>query len=154
YAEIFKTLMKETKSLSIIVNPKPSVLNIRNTISAVPGTDMADMFTADDSTKQNHKLLNYLQDGAAMNVAGKVNANLWKKLNEKAIDVLTTFAGESMTAEDITKMKTLATDWTDSLGGQVACSFSIDPNSKPPFAIKYIIEIKDIEKFNKVIEEG
>ncbi|MBA7660180.1 hypothetical protein ES703_68180 [subsurface metagenome] len=154
YAEIFKTLMKETKSLSIIVNPKPSVLNIRNTISAVPGTDMADMFTADDSTKQDNKLLAYLEDEAAMNAAGKVNKHLWKELYKKGIDLLTTFAGESMTAENIAKMKTLATEGIDCLGGQVACSFSIDPNSKPPFAIKYAVEIKDADKFNRVLDQS
>lgn len=154
YAEIFKTLMNEAKSLSIIVNPNPSVLNIRNTISAVPGTDMAEMFTADDSTKQDNKLLAYLEDEAAMNLAGKVNANLWKKLNEKGIDLLTTIAGESMTAENTAKMKTLATEGIDCLGGQVACSFSIDPNTKPPFAINYAVEIKDADKFNRVLDQS
>lgn len=154
YVGILETLMNEAKSFGITINPKPSVLNIRNTISAVPGTDMADMFTADDSTKQDNKLLAYLEDGAAMNLAGKVDKHLWKELYKKGIDLLTTFAGESMTAENTAKMKTLATEGIDCLGGQVACSFSIDPNSKPPFAIKYAVEIKDADKFNRVLDQS
>ncbi|MFB0525526.1 MAG: hypothetical protein ACETVZ_08275, partial [Phycisphaerae bacterium] len=60
YAGVLEVLMKETKSLNVTVEPQPDVLNIASTISALPGTEMADMFTADTPARQN-TLLNYLE---------------------------------------------------------------------------------------------
>ena len=154
YVGILETLMKETQSLSIAINPKPNVLNITKTISAVPGTDMAKMFAADTSTEQENKLLGYLEDGAMMNFGIRMNSPFWKKLNVKGIDLLSTIAGESMSTEDIAKMKTLAINVIDCLGGPVACSISIDAKNKPPFAIKYVIAVKDTGKFNQLTEEA
>jgi len=154
YANILKTLMKETKSVSLTVRPKPSVCNLTVTTSAVPGTDMANMFVADASAEQENKLLMYLKDGAMMNFGFKINTPFWEKLYLKSIDLLATIAGESMTTDDIAKMKKLTTDWINCLGGPIACWFSIDAKSKPPFAFKYVIEVKDADKLNKVIEEA
>jgi hypothetical protein len=154
YAAIFETLMKETKSLSFTIRPRPNACNLSFSVSAVPGTEMANMFATDTSMVKENRLLGYLEDGAMMNFAGKMNTPLWKKLNLKSIDLLTAIAGEAMTAEDITKMKAMATDMFSALGGPVVFSFFIDANSKPPFALKYALEVKDADKFNKVIEEA
>jgi len=153
YVSIYETLMKETQYLSIAINPKPNVLNITKTISAVPGTDMANMFVADTSADQKNKLLGYLEDGAMMNFGFKINSSFWKQLNIKSIDLLSTIAGESMTVEDISRMKTLAAEVTDCVGGPIACSASIDTKTKPPFVAKYVISVKDAKKFNRLIEE-
>ncbi len=154
YVSFFETLMKETQYLSIVINPKPNVLNITKTISAVPGTDMANMFVADTSADQKNKLLGYLEDGAMMNFGFKINSSFWKQLNIKSIDLLSTIAGESMNAEDITRMKTLAAAVPDCVGGPIACSASIDTQNRPPFVVKYVITVKDGKKFNRLIEEA
>ena len=154
YVSVFETLMKETQYLSIAINPKPNVLNITKTISAVPETDMANMFVADTSANQKNKLLGYLEDGAMMNFGFKINSSFWKQLNIKSIDLLAVMAGDSMTVEDITRMKALAADATDCVGGPIACSASIDTKNKPPFVAKYVIAVKDKEKFNRLIDES
>jgi len=154
YVSIFETLMKETSSVSLAIRPKPSACNLKVSVSAVPGTDMANMFVADASAAQENKLLGYLEDGAIMNVGFKANTPFLKKFNEKRFDLLAVIAGESITAEDTAKLKILAADMVDSLGGLAAFSFSIDAKNKPPFAIKYVIEVKDADKFDKVIKES
>ncbi|MDH4238374.1 MAG: type II secretion system protein GspG [Phycisphaerae bacterium] len=154
YVAIFETLMNETKSLSLTFRPRPNVCNLTVNISAVPGTAMANMFAADTYSGKENRLLGYLEDGAMMNFAGKMNTPFWKKMNLKSIGLLTSIAGENMTAEDITKMKRLAEDGISALGGAVAFSFFIDANSKPPFVFKYILEVKDSDKFNKVLDEA
>jgi len=154
YAGILETLMKETQYLSIAINPKPNVLNITKTISAVPGTDMANMFVADTSANQENKLLGYLEDGAMMNFGFKINSSFWKQLNIKSIDLLAVMAGENITTKDIDRMKALAADVIDCVGGPIACSASIDTKNKPPFVAKYVIAVKDKEKFNRLIEEA
>jgi len=154
YANIIKTLMKETKSLSLTVRPKANACNLTVSVTAVPGTDMADMFVADALAEQENRLLAYLKDEAMMNFGWKMNAPFWKKFNIKSIDLLAVIAGESMTAEDIVKSKALLADVFDCLGGPIACSFSVDAKNKPPFAIEYVIAVKDEKKFSRLIEDA
>jgi len=154
YISILETLMKEVRFLSIAINPKPNVLNITKTISAVPGTDIADMLTADSWSAKENRLLAYLEDGAMMNFAGKMGSPSWKKLNLISIDLLEVMAGDSIKAEDTEKIKTLVENMCDSLDGPIAGSASIDAKNKPPFVAKYIIAVKDEKKFSKVIDEA
>ncbi|MBC8472965.1 MAG: hypothetical protein H8D56_26180 [Planctomycetes bacterium] len=154
YADILQKLMKEARYFSIAIKPKPNVLNITKTVSAVHGTDMANMFVSDASADRKNNLLNYLEDGAMMNFGVTVNKYLWKECNLKGIDLLAIMAGESMNAEDIDKMKALIEDGIDCLGGPIACSASIDAKNKPPFIAKYVIAVKDKNKFNQLIENS
>ncbi len=154
YVSIFQTLMKETGSVSLTIRPKPTALNLKVGVSALPGTDMANMFVADASAAQENKLSAYLEDGAMMNIGFKTNTTLLKKFNDKRFDLLSIIAGQSITAEDTEKLKTLSTNIIDSLAGPAAFSISIDAKNRPPFAIKYFIEVKDTEKFNKLINEA
>ena len=154
YSGILETLMKETRSFSIAINPKPHVLTITQTLSAVPGTQMANMFVSDASAPQENKLLPYLEDGAMINFGLNMSTPFWKKLNVMGIDLLATMAGDSMTSEDAAKMKALATDAIDNLGGPAAWSISMDAQGKPPFTMKSVIAVKDEEKFNRLVEQG
>src|SRR4030042_5071436 len=154
YISIFETLMRETKSLSLTVSPRAEVCNVTIGVSAVAGTEMANMFSAGTFSGERHRLLGYLEDGAMMNFAGKMNKPFWKQLNLKSIDFLKAIAGEAMTADDITKMKTMTSDMVSVLGGPAVFFFFFDANSKPPFALKYALEVKDADKFNKVIEDA
>jgi len=154
YAAILETLMKETQSLSIVADPKPDVLTAAVAVSAVPGTDMAKMFSVGSSASEENGLLGYLEGGAAMNFAGRLNTPFWKALNVKAIDLFLAMMRESMSAEDIAKMKALVEESMGCFGGPMAGAFLIDVKSKPPFALKYIVAVKDGKILNKVIDES
>jgi hypothetical protein len=154
YAAVLETLMNETRSVSVVVDPKPDVLSVAATVSAVAGTDMAKMFSAGSSASQENRLLGYLEDGAAMNFAGRLDTPFWKALNVKGIDLFAAMMRESMPAEDIAKMKALVEDAMGCFGGPMAGSFLIDAKSKPPFALKYIVAVKDGKTLNKVIDES
>ena len=154
YASILEALMKETKSVSIAINPKPDVLNITETISAVPGTDMAKMLTADTSPRRENTLLTYLEDGAMANFGATINTSFWKKLNVMSIDFFAMMGGDVMNKEDIAEFKTLAANITDCLDGPIAYSISNDAKNKPPFTLKYVIAVKDEKQFNQLIEKA
>jgi len=154
YASILETLMKETQSVSITINPKSDVLNITKTISAVPGTDMAKMLTADATSQRENTLLTYLEDGAMANFGATMNTAFWKMLNVRSIDLLAMMSGDSISAEDITEFKTLATNATDCLEGPLAYSFSNNAKNKPPFALKYVIAVKDEKQFTQLMEKA
>ncbi|UCF43474.1 MAG: hypothetical protein JSV99_00675, partial [Planctomycetota bacterium] len=154
YAGILETLMKETQFLGLTFRPKPNACNLAVSISAVPGTDMANMFVADISTDQENKFLAYLQDGAAMNFGCNLNKTFANQFNNKCADMLAAIVGESTTAEETAKMKALMTDMTGALGDSLAFSASIDTKNKPPFAAEYVISVKDEKTFNRVSEEA
>ncbi len=149
-----ETLMKETQSLSIVADPKPDVLTAAVAVSAVPGTDMAKMFSVGSSASEENRLLGYLEDGAAMNFAGRLDTPFWKALNVKAIDLFAAMMGKGMSADDIAKMKALVEESMGCFGGPMAGAFLIDVKSKPPFALKYIVAVKDGKTLNKVIGES
>jgi hypothetical protein len=154
YSGIINVLMKEIQSVSIAINPKPDVLNITKTISAVPGTDMAKMFTTDAASQRDNKLLTYLEDGAMANFAATMNTPFWKMLNVRSIDLVDSMAGGSISADNIKQMKTLTTEIIDSIEGPMAFSISSDAKNKPPFTAKYVIAVKDEKKFNQTIEKA
>jgi len=154
YKGMLDVVMKEVKSFALAVKPSPQVLFLTETISAVPGTDTAGMLVADAAAKQENELFGYLQDGAAMNFAFRMNTPFRKKFTVKMMDLFVALAGQNMSAEDIDKIKTLAADSIDAMGGSMAGALSIDPAGKPPFAMKYVAAIKDADKFNKMLDES
>ena len=150
YSGLFDALATQTKYVSIAVKPSPNVLTITSTLSAMGGTDMAEMLATDTVKRGANRLLGYLEDGAVMNVSGRVSA----KLNTKAMEFFVTMICQDMSEEDKAKMKSFASDVAVAFGGNDAMTFSIDPNSKSPFVGKYVIEIEDKDKINKVIDDG
>jgi len=61
-----------------------------------------------------------------------------------------------MNETDAAKIKSLARDVVNVFGGNDAMSFFVDPNSKPAFVVKYVIEMKDADKdkFDELIDEA
>ena len=151
---ILETLLKETKSVMLTINPKPDVLNITKTVSALPGTDMAKMFTADGVPQQENTLLTYIPDGAVANFGAIMNTPFWQALNNTSIDLFASMAGGSMSADNVKEMKAIASESMGTIAGPVVYSVAIEAQNKPPFAVKYIIAIKDEKKFNQLIEKA
>jgi hypothetical protein len=147
-----KDFMQQSKSLTLSCNPKPAVLNFRFGLDALPGTEMAGMFVAGDAAK-NNPLAGYTEDGAAMNLVGRINHPAFKKLNAKAVDLVAIMAGKDANDPNIVKIKKLCDDYADSMGDFTVCSLKVDPNAKPFFDAKYVLEVKDANRFNKVIDE-
>ena len=152
FAGYAKDFMQQSKSITLSCNPKPAVLNFRVGLDALPGTEMAGMFVAEGAAK-NNPLLGYTEDGAAMNLVGRINHPAYKKLNAKAIDLMAIMAGKDANDPNIVKTKKLLDDSADSIGDFIACSFKVDPNAKPFFDAKYVLEVKDVNRFNKVNDE-
>ena len=154
YTKILELLMKEMQSLSITISPKQNACNLTISASAVAETDMANMLVADASAGQENKLLGYLKDGATMNLAFKMNKTFYNQLNNKGIDIIAAIADANTTAEDITKLKTLAANSLSAVGESMVCSFSTNTETKPPFEAKYVIDVNDQKTFDKVMEEA
>ena len=152
FAGYAKDFIQQSKSVTLSCNPKPAVLNFRVGLEAMPGTEMAGIFVAEGAAK-NNPLVGYTEDDAAMNLVVRINHPAYKKLNAKAIDLMAVMAGKDANDPNIVKTKKLLDDCADSIGDFVVCSFKVDPNAKPFFDAKYILEVKDANRFNKVSDE-
>ena len=154
YATIIDTLMKEIRFLSLTFEPKPAACNLGLMVAAVPGTEVANMFTAEASPGEKNELLGYLNNGAIMNAALGVNTPLLKKLYMKSIDLFVGIADANMPAQELSRMKALTADVVDSLGPAMVFSFSTDLQNKPPLALTYVVQVKDAKKFHQVIDDA
>lgn len=155
YIELAETLMNETQSLSITINPKSSVLNLKAIVAAVPSTEMADIFTSGLSAKKENKLLSYFNDDAMMNVACKMDSPFFRKLNIKSADLFASVLSPTDANTKVIDIKALVNDSFDATGGDMAFSFLTDANAasgNPGFAGQYIFEVRDADKFNKVMD--
>jgi len=112
---------------------------------------MAGMFVPEGTGK--NPLLVFTEDGMAMNFAARINHNLLKKGNAKVLDLLAQMAGKDTNDPNIVKLKKMMEGYTEASGDYLICSLKIDPNAKPFFDAKYVFEVKDAEKFNKLNEE-
>ncbi|MHC4720231.1 MAG: hypothetical protein ACYSYT_07130 [Planctomycetota bacterium] len=153
YTGMLETLMKETRAVTLTLTPKPDACALTITVSAVPGTDMAKMLVADESSPKENKLLPYLKDGAVMNFGLNLNKILLGQINNKFVDILAA-ADETISPEDTAKIKTLSADMLGALGGSVAVSFSAQADTKPPFAATYAIELDDEQKFTNAMQQA
>jgi len=89
-----------------------------------------------------------------MNYGSSMSAPFMKQLQTCSIDIMAAMGGDTFSEEKVTEMKALTNNVLDCLAGPVAYSVSTDPNSKPPFVIKYVVALKDAEKFNPLIEKA
>lgn len=153
YSGMLDSLMKEGKYVSLALTPSGEKISLGAVVGSVPGSKMAEMLQGGQSTA-NPKVTQCLDDGACMNVVGK-NTPLLKKFNDMYInEMFPKMMGDNLSDEEMQEFKTIAKDAMDAFGGAIAASVVTAPKSKPPFAVKYIAELNDAQKFRKLLDEG
>lgn len=151
YIRIAETLLKESKSFSLAIEPTGDVLTILETYTAMDGSDSAKALVADTSGNKADKLINYLQDGAMTNFVCRLNKPLLQKFYSDWICLMGVMTDGKMSDEEVTKLKEITVDIIDSLGGAMAVSMWADETASPPFMEDCIIEVSDTEKFNNTL---
>ena len=153
YIRIVETLLNESKGFSLAIEPKAEVMTILETYTALPGSELSKFLVADASGGKADKLINYLQDGAMMNLVGRLNKPMLQKFYGEVIGLMSVMSGGEMTDEDAIEMKEVTADIIDSVGGVMAMSVRANETA-PPFTEDVIIEVSDGEKFNKAVLRG
>jgi hypothetical protein len=153
FGAALKDFMQQTKSVTLVCSPKPTVLNFRAGINALPNTEMAKTLVADTGRKGKNELAGFTEDGAVMNFVGWMNPVLMKKMNAKGIDFMAQAAGKDPNSADNVKIKKLCDEMVDSIGNRFVCTCSIDPNAKPPFDATYVLAVKDANQLNRITDE-
>jgi hypothetical protein len=88
-----------------------------------------------------------------MNILAAVDPASWNKVNNWGINLLAQMAGKPTSDPEVQKIRKFATESTNALGGTLAASMSVDPKSKPPFTLRYVVSLKDAQAFSKAIDQ-
>jgi len=152
FTEMLNTLMQQTQFASLSLDPTATGVRIGFVTGAVPNSEMAKVFQG-DSTAPDSKFMQYLENGAIMNLIAAVNPASWNRLNNFYIDLLAKLAGKDPASDEVRNLKKLTTDATNSFTGTFAASFSADLNTKPPFKVQEVVGIKDPQAFYRVLDE-
>jgi hypothetical protein len=153
YASVLDTLTKETRFISLSLEPSANKIGLAFTLASMPNTPMAQMLQG-SATKQSNKLAGYMSDGAAMNFLGSMDNPFWKKLNAALMDMLPKFMGAA-SADDaaISQIKKMVTDITDGYAGPVAGSIKAGAQSNAPLEVSFVATLKDAQKFQQVFDQ-
>jgi hypothetical protein len=154
YMDFLKSLMNETKDITIAVNPKTDALGLSSTFTAIPGTEMAGMLATNSAANGQNKLLGYLPDNAVMNFAAKIDKPSMIKMYEKFFDAFTPILGPKFTAEEKAKALSLVRTSINSLGNELAYCLIAEPNAKQTFGLMYAFEVADTDAFKKSMDAG
>ncbi len=153
YSSFVQVLMKEIQSLTLSLEPTASVCRLTATVAAVPGTDAAKALASEGAGESVNPLLGYLENGAAANMAFRINTPCWKKLYAVGLDMMEAMAGENMSAGDLEQIKSLGAEMLDSMGEYIAESVTINPQAVPPFSARYAFQVGDAEKYGNALEQ-
>ncbi|MCX5634760.1 MAG: hypothetical protein NTW55_02805 [Planctomycetota bacterium] len=154
YFEVAKRLMNESKTIMLAANPKPDVLSLTGTFTAIPGTKLAGILESSSADKGTNPLLSYLPGNAVMNMSGHVNKPVMIKMYEELVDIFAPVLGPKFTADEKAKTMNLIKSGVNSLGKTLVHSAFFDPNSKPLFSAMYVFEVADNNAFQKSIDAG
>ena len=154
YIDTVRKLMSEIKNITLIGSPQPDVLSVTGTLTAIPGTEMAEMLVQSPAAKGPNKLLGYLPDNVVMSAAVRINKPFTIKMYDELLDVFAPMLGKTFTAEEKTKVQNLVKTAVNSFGDSVVFSMSADPNHTPPFGFTYAIAVEDPNAFKKSMESG
>jgi hypothetical protein len=154
YIDATRKLMGEIKDITLTGSPQPDVLSVTGTLTAIPGTDIAEMLVQNPAAKGPNKLLGYLPDNAVMSMAARVDKPFTIKMYDEFLDIFAPMLGKTFTAEEKTKVQNLVKTSVNSFGNSVVFSMSADPNHTPPFGFTSAIAVEDVNAFKKSMESG
>jgi hypothetical protein len=88
-----------------------------------------------------------------MNMVSRINHDMFKKVNVVFVDLFAQISKKDVNSPDIIQTRKLCDEIVSAMGDFFAFSFFVDPNTRPPFDVKYVIAVKDANMYNTVIDE-
>jgi len=155
YGGLAETLLKETDSLTVTVEPKPALASLGLAVAARPGTPMADLLTKSrPSGLKDSKLLGYLEDGAVMNGAASFDPASLIRFSEMGLDLMSAMEGLSLSEADAALIKALVADSAAVLSGEMAFSVNMASPATSPYSATYVFELRDPDKWPLLFDKA
>jgi hypothetical protein len=151
YSGIFKMLLEGTEHVMVGLSPTSEMCNVTVSVKPVPGSEF-ETIVGKPAEGDFTNLLGYLDDGAMMNIASKIDSESMNASYMKLFELMGAMMGENMPEKDLKKMKKLTTKMINAMGDSLAMSFGFGGESSL-FEIKYVIEVGKKKAFEKVLEK-
>ena len=152
YSGIFKTVLDGTENVTVALAPSAEACIVTLGLKPVPDSLMAAMVGKPlDGDLDN--MLGYLQDGAMLNVATKVDRESLKTTYSGLFELMGKMVPGGIPEADLEQLKGLMTKGIDAMGDSLAITFGVNSEVSPPFMGKYVIEVKDEKAFKEVLEK-
>jgi hypothetical protein len=151
YGGIFKMVLEGTEHIMVGLSPTSEMCNVNMSLKPVPGTEFETMAgkPADGNFKN---LLGYLDDGAMINIASKIDRESMNASYMKMYDLIGHMSSEGIAEKELKKLKKLTTKMVNAMGNSMAISFGFGQGSSL-FKMKYIIEVGKKKAFEKSVEK-
>ena len=151
YGGIFKMLIEGTEHIMVGLSPTSEMCNMTVSVKPVPGSEF-ETILGKPAEGDFTNLLGYLDDGAMMNIASKIDRESMNASYMKLFELVGEMMSEGMPEKELKKMKKLTTKMINAMGDSLAMSFGFGEESSL-FEIKYVIEVGKKKAFKKVIEK-
>jgi len=150
YLGMLDIITRELRYVSLDINPSQDLLKLRINVAAVSETYMARMLSVDTSNDKNG-LLRYLTDGSIINMGIKMNTPFWKELMLTEFDFIRFMGSDSISEQTCSRLEQLVSDMISSAGGPGVADFRLNAEGAFPFAARYVVEVRDAEKWNNAM---
>jgi hypothetical protein len=151
YGGILNTMLNGTENITVALAPSAEACRMSLGLKPVPDSDMAAMVGEPLDGDFKH-MLGYLEDGAIFNLAAKVDRESLKTTYIGLFELIGEMIPGGVPEEDLKELKELLTKGIDAMGDSIAITFGSTKDSSP-FVGKYVIEVRDQEAFEEVLEK-
>jgi len=152
YGGILTTMLEGTENVTVALAPSAEACSVTLGLKPVPDTMMAAM-VGEPLGGDLDDMLGYLEDGALINVAGKVDHENLKTTYAGLFKLIGKMIPGGMSEADAEHLEKLITKGIDAMGDSLAITFGVNSEDSMPFTGKYVIQVKDQEAFEQVLEE-
>jgi hypothetical protein len=151
YGGIFRTMLDGTENITLALAPSAEACRVTFGLKPVPETTMAAIVGEPVSGDFGNRL-GYLENGAMFNLCTKIDPDSLKITYLGLIELLGNMMPDGLSEADIEQLQSLTKRGIDAMGDTLSISFKAGEET-PPFAGKYVIEVRDQEAFEQVLEE-
>ncbi|MHC4243497.1 MAG: hypothetical protein ACYSU4_13910 [Planctomycetota bacterium] len=151
YGGIFKMLIEGTEHIMVGLSPTSEMCNVTVGLKPVLGSEF-ETIVGKPADGDFTNLLGYLDDGAWMNIASKIDRKSMNASYMKLFELIGHMSSEGIPEKELKKMKKLTTKMINAMGDSLVMSFGVGEESSL-FEINYIIEVGNKKAFKKVVEK-
>jgi hypothetical protein len=152
YSGILKTVLNGTENVTIALAPSAEACSLSLGLKPVPDSAMAAMVGKPIDGNFDH-VLGYLEDGAIFNLSAKVDRESLKTTYFGLFELIGQMVPGGVPEEDLKQLKELLAQGIDAMGDSIAITFGSRSGDSSPFVGKYVIEVRDQEAFEEVLEK-
>ena len=152
YGGILKTVLEGTENVTVALAPSAEACKVTFGLKPVPDSMMAAM-VGEPLDGDLDDMLGYLEDGAMLNVATKVDRESLKTTYAGLFELMGEMIPGGLSEADLEQLKGLMTKGIDAMGDSLAITVGVNSEISPPFVGKYVIEVKDEKAFKEVLEK-